>query len=242
MDGNPCGKKVQTYQDDEVKYVFNPTKHSYNSNLKNILLWTSFGEEEKAQANIAGLVGLFEVAWKTFCHNILVEFLNNQKLDFEHNRIKVMLGEEQKIIDKHVLAEVLKFCHIEKTEVDQAEMSDARVALADIVDIVLNTYNTNEGWVVKKMKSEYSNRIVAILPIIYQKDKVQYFSNKFAIMISRANHGKSINWAIIMFSQLVKEMVKWEKCQRNMIEGTTKRELKKDVCHFAIMLKVIFQK
>jgi hypothetical protein len=46
-------------------------------------------------------------------------------------------------------------------------MSDARVALADIVDIVLNTYNTNEGWVVKKMKSEYSNRIVAILPIIY---------------------------------------------------------------------------
>jgi hypothetical protein len=33
--------------DDEVRYVFNPTKHSYNSNLMNILLWTSFGEEEK---------------------------------------------------------------------------------------------------------------------------------------------------------------------------------------------------
>jgi hypothetical protein len=45
--------------------------------LKNILLWTSFGEEEKAWANKAGLVDLFEVEWKTPCHNILVEFLNN---------------------------------------------------------------------------------------------------------------------------------------------------------------------
>jgi hypothetical protein len=29
--------------------------------LKNILLWTSFGEEEKTWANKAGLVDLFEV-------------------------------------------------------------------------------------------------------------------------------------------------------------------------------------
>jgi hypothetical protein len=45
--------------------------------LKNILLWTSFGKEEKTWANKAGLVGLFEVEWKTPHHNILVEFLNN---------------------------------------------------------------------------------------------------------------------------------------------------------------------
>jgi hypothetical protein len=57
-------------------------------------------------------------------------------------------------------------------------MSNAKVALKDIKDRVPDTYNTNEGWVVKKMRSEYANRIVAILPIIYQKDKVWYFSNK----------------------------------------------------------------
>jgi hypothetical protein len=61
--------------------------------LKNILLWTSFGEEERTWAN-KGLVGLFEVEWKIPCHNILVEFLNNWKLDSEHNRIKVMMGKE----------------------------------------------------------------------------------------------------------------------------------------------------
>jgi hypothetical protein len=31
-------------------------------------------------------------------------------------------------------------------------MSNAIVAIVDIVDRVPNTYNTNEGWVVKKMK------------------------------------------------------------------------------------------
>jgi hypothetical protein len=46
-------------------------------------------------------------------------------------------------------------------------MSDAKVALANIVDRVPNTYNTNERWVVKKMKLEYANIIVIILPIIY---------------------------------------------------------------------------
>ncbi len=113
-------KKMCTHQDDEIRYVFIPTKKSYNVNLNNILLWTSFGEEERAWANKARLVNLFEIEWKTPHHNILVEFFNNQKLDPKHNRIKVMLGEEQKIINKHVLVEVLRICHIGKIEVDQA--------------------------------------------------------------------------------------------------------------------------
>jgi hypothetical protein len=71
--------------------------------------------------------------------------------------------------------------------------------LADIVDRVLDTYNTNERWVVKKMKPKYVNRIFAILPIFYQKDKVQYFNNKSAMMVSKANHGKFVNLVAIMY-------------------------------------------
>jgi len=37
-----------THQDDEIGYVFTPIEQSYNNNLKNILLWTSFGEEQRA--------------------------------------------------------------------------------------------------------------------------------------------------------------------------------------------------
>jgi hypothetical protein len=75
-------------------HVFILTKQSYNGNLNNILLWTSFGEEERAWAKKAGLVGLFEIEWKTHHHNNLFEFLNNWKLDHEHNRINVMFREE----------------------------------------------------------------------------------------------------------------------------------------------------
>ncbi len=52
---------MQTHQDDEVSYVFTPIVQTYNNNLKNILLWTNFREEEKTQANNVGLVGPFEI-------------------------------------------------------------------------------------------------------------------------------------------------------------------------------------
>jgi hypothetical protein len=65
--------------------------------LKNIFLWPSFGKEERKWANIVGLVGSFEVEWKTPHHNILVEFSNNWKLDSKHNKIKVMLGENRNL-------------------------------------------------------------------------------------------------------------------------------------------------
>jgi hypothetical protein len=54
---------------------------------------------------------MFEIEWETPHHNILVEFMNNLKLDLEHNIIKVMLGEEQKIINKHMLVDIFKICH-----------------------------------------------------------------------------------------------------------------------------------
>jgi hypothetical protein len=85
-------KRVHIHQDDEIRYVFTPIELNYNSNLKNVFIWTSSRKEEKAWANKARLVGMFEMKWKTFCHNILVEVLNNYKINIEHNKIKVMLG------------------------------------------------------------------------------------------------------------------------------------------------------
>ncbi len=62
------------------------------------------------------------------------------------------------------------------------------------------------------------------------------------MMIFKANDGKSINQATIMYFQLVKQLIRWEKCQKNMIEGTIKKKPKNDVCHFAIVLEIMFQK
>ncbi len=62
-------------------------KQNKKRNLNNILFWTIFGKE-KTRVNKFGLVAVFEVEWNVPCHNILVEFLNNNKLDFEHNKLK----------------------------------------------------------------------------------------------------------------------------------------------------------
>jgi hypothetical protein len=45
---NLHGRKVCIHQDDEIRYFFTPKEHNYNGNLKNILLWTSSREEERA--------------------------------------------------------------------------------------------------------------------------------------------------------------------------------------------------
>ncbi len=65
---------------------------------------------------------------------------------------------------------------------------------------------------------------------------MEYFNNKSALMISRVNHGELVNWVVIMYYQLVKELIRWDKCQKNMIEGIARRKPKKDVYHFAIVL------
>jgi hypothetical protein len=62
------------------------------------------------------------------------------------------------------------------------------------------------------MRLKHANRIATIILIIYQKDKVQYFSNEFVMMIFRADHGESFDWVTIMYFQLVKELIKWDKC------------------------------
>jgi hypothetical protein len=47
------------------------------------------------------------------------------------------------------------------------------------------------------------------------------------MMIFRVDHGESVNWVAIMYFQLVKELIRWDKCQKNMIKGTTKKRSKK---------------
>jgi hypothetical protein len=44
------------------------------------------------------------------------------------------------------------------------------------------------------MNLKYVNRIVAIMPIIYKKYKVWYFSNKYAMMISKAYNGEFVSY------------------------------------------------
>jgi len=46
-----------------------------------------------------------------------------------------------------------------------------------------------------------------------RKIRCNISTNQYAMMISKVNHGDLVNWATIMYSQLVKELIRWEKCQ-----------------------------
>ncbi len=42
-------------------------------------------------------------------------------------------------------------------------------------------------------------------------------------MNSKIYHGESANWVAMLYPQLFKKLIRWEKCQKNMIEKMAKR-------------------
>jgi hypothetical protein len=69
-----------------------------------------------------------------------------------------------------------------------ALVKEAQVVLKNIVG--LNVFINKEQWSVIQMKEAYHNMFVGILQIIYQWERLTYFSNCFAIALNLANKGK----------------------------------------------------
>ncbi len=57
----------------------------------------------------------------------------------------------------------------------------------------------------------YSIRYPIIIFMIYQKEKVTYFSNKNAITLMRIEKGKKVDWAQIIYNNLCSELDRWYK-------------------------------
>ncbi len=57
----------------------------------------------------------------------------------------------------------------------------------------------------------YFVKYLAIISIIYQKEKVQYFSNKNAITLMMAEKGQKVDWAQIIFISMCSELDRWYK-------------------------------
>jgi hypothetical protein len=81
------------------------------------------------------------------------------------------------------------------------------VALKNIAG--LDAFINKEQWSVIWMKEEYHAKFVAILQIIYQWERLAYFSNHITIILSLANKGKRINWCFIMLTQMSIELTRW---------------------------------
>jgi hypothetical protein len=55
-------------------------------------------------------------------------------------------------------------------------MFDAKITLANITDKFPYIYNTNERWVVKKMRSKYVNKNVVIFPLFIIRIRCNIFA------------------------------------------------------------------
>ncbi len=72
-------------------------------------------------------------------------------------------------------------------------------------------------------------RYFAIIIMIYQREKVTYFSNKNAITLMKVKKGKKVDWAQIIYNSLCSELDRWYKYVKN-------KQDKKDTRKFALML------
>jgi hypothetical protein len=66
--------------------------------------------------------------------------------------------------------------------------------------------------------------------LIYQREKVMYFSNKNAITLMMVKKGHKIDWAQIIFNSLCSELDRWYKYVKD------NKGDKKDTCQFALIL------
>jgi hypothetical protein len=70
--------------------------------------------------------------------------------------------------------------------------------------------STNQ-WNAKSLGLPYVIKYLAIIFVIYQREKVQYCSNKNVITLVKAKKGHKVNWAQIRLNSLCSELDRWYK-------------------------------
>jgi len=88
---------------------------------------------------------------------------------------------------------------------------------------------------IKNLGMPYSIKYPAIISIIYQKEKVKYFSNKNVITLMRAKKEQKVDWAHSIFNSLCNELDQWYKYVKE------NKGDKKDTLRSALVLAKIFQ-
>jgi hypothetical protein len=63
----------------------------------------------------------------------------------------------------------------------------------------------------KESRSTIFVKYPAIISLIYQREKVQYFNKKYAITLVRVEKGQQVDWARIIFNSLCSELDRWYK-------------------------------
>jgi hypothetical protein len=136
--------------------------------------------------------------WEAPMLNIMLNFLNT----FIIKGIDIYFGYQNKVyvISKQLIMDVFGVCAKGYIEKLKGQVSKS---------LAYKFYNKSMN--AKSLGLPYSIRYLAIISMIYQRDKVKYFSNKNAITLMRVEKWKKVDWAHIIYNSLCSELNWWYK-------------------------------
>ncbi len=88
---------------------------------------------------------------------------------------------------------------------------------------------------------EYHAKFVAILQIIYQWERLAYFSNCIAITFNLVNKGKKINWCSIMLMQMSIKLARRTEHHKQIVARLITPNKKASTCYFGPIIEVCLQ-
>ncbi len=179
--------------------MWTQTKQNYEKHVEGMENWKDIVEEED-QAFKTGLVTLFLMGQEALEPNVVLEFLNT----FAIKGANIYFGHKDKVyvISKQLIVDVFGICakgYLEDSK-EQVTLQGCRLAHANS--------STNQ-WNTKNLGLPYFVRYPTTIFVIYQKEKVQYFSNKNAITLMRARKGQEVDQAHIIFNSMCSELDWW---------------------------------
>jgi hypothetical protein len=102
----------------------------------------------------------------------------------------------------------------------------------------LDAFVNKEHQNIIQMKGEYHVKFGTIMQIIYQCERLRYFSNHIVITLNLANKGKKINWCSIMLTQMSTDLTPWIEHKKQIVVGLAATDKKSTTYYFGHVIMV----
>jgi hypothetical protein len=145
--------------------------------------WKDIAKEED-RASKARLIPLFMMDWQTLMPNVMLDFLNT----FLIKGVYIYFGHKDKVyvISKKIIVDLFGVHAKGYVEEPKRQVSKSLAVQALHSYKLAPTNSLADQWNVKSMGLPYFVKYLAIIFVIYQREKVQYFSNNNVITLVKA--------------------------------------------------------
>ncbi len=212
--------------------MWTQTKQNYDKHIERMENQKDIATKEDWACK-ARLVPLCLMGWEAPMPNVMLEFLNT----FLIKGADIYFGHKDKVyvISKHLIVDVFGVCEETYVKKPKGQVSKSLVIQTLQSYRLAPTNSSTDQWNAKSLGLPYPIKYLAIISIIYQREKVPYFCNKNVITLVKVKKGQQIDWAQIIFNSLCSELDRWYKYVKE------NKGDKKDTCQFALVLTKIFQ-